>query len=151
MTRPGVNAAVRAVGGRGANPGESSATAVTVNGSAPVSVTRTCTRPPTATSVRSRTTSAEMPGTGVTAGEEDAADEDTGEEDADPPEQAAQRTATTATAVRLMAPQRRAAGLPLVAGQTGHDVPGLHPDLQLLLRVRGGATTRLAVVQVDRR
>jgi hypothetical protein len=67
------------------------ATEVTLNASVPVSVTRTCTCPPSAASVRSWTARASMPGTGGTAGPGDGAaadgdtDGDTDDEAADDP------------------------------------------------------------------
>jgi hypothetical protein len=65
------------------NPGESKATEVTVNASSPVFVMRTWTRPPTASSVRSRTASASSPGTAgiladVSAGDDEGAAEGDG-------------------------------------------------------------------------
>src|SRR3954452_23871719 len=96
----------------GVNPGESIATEGTVNSSWPVFVTRTCTWPPIAWSVRSRTASASMPGTGGTAGpvESDAvvaADDDSLPVDAPEDPQAAVSATARTTAVRLMAAQPR--------------------------------------------
>src|SRR5918998_499586 len=160
MVRPGSKAAVSAVGGSGAKPGASIATAVTVNGWSPVSVTRTCTRPGTGTSVRWRTTSASIPGTGGSAGTADVVAGAAGSPPpaaASPsvPEQPAHSSARASTAVRRMprrvgtaAPSR---GLPVAPGQPGHDVTGLHADLQLVLRVGRRAAPRLAVPEVERR
>ena len=83
MTRRGVNCAVSCRAGTSANPGETSCAEVTVNGSDPVSVTRTWNCRPIATSLRSRTASALTPGTSGSGVPGAADDEDDDEDDDD--------------------------------------------------------------------
>ncbi|GAB3310093.1 hypothetical protein GCM10027451_20250 [Geodermatophilus aquaeductus] len=79
-----------------------------MNGSVPVSVTRTCTCPPTASSVRSCTASASMPGTAGTAGA--GADDDAGMDDgADADDSADPHAAHSRTASRVAVRRMRRA------------------------------------------
>src|SRR4051812_40783390 len=107
-----------------------------------------------ASSVRSRTASASIPGTAGAEGAAavDAALDPLGAADGVPPHAPVSAPATAiASRRRLMERQPKAGALPVAVGQPGHHPAGLHPDLQLLLRIGRRPLPWLTAVEVERR